>query len=441
MKKALLLPLLAALVLFLTCKKDSSGPVSITPPPSEGTPEPTPVGTAIGPPTSTTIGPSGGTASSSDGQLSVSIPAGVLNTDTTITVQAITNNALGGFGTAYRLGPDGMHFSTPVTLRFSYPGDSVQVPELLGIAYQDTDHIWYSVPDYSVDSLTRTVSASINHFSDWSDFERVWISPTNISISVNQVMNLQLSELPDEGEASQPHPIYRITDDQVAWSASAGTISRVASDPLFNSAAALFRAPSAVPAGNPVRVTAAVNRRFTYHGTIVPTNRTTFLSYITITNGTYRFHVEIYYDDPHYQAGPDSVLWHLTDTCGVDLLVNQTLVSADNETNHDSHITPASQTSPSGCAMTWIPTGPGIMNLMSVYGTVDTMGYVLLTLLHRAYQEEFQWSCPGEPTYTGGGGPAAGEPPDLAFPTFFQGNSYFNYRGLDPTVSFRVTRQ
>lgn len=431
MKKAFGLILLL-LAFFVTCKKNDSNPTSSTPPTTNGTPEPTAIGTPVGPATSTTIGAAGGTATSYDGKMSVIVPAGVLVSDTTVSVQAITNNSPGGLGTAYRLGPSGMHFSSPISLQFSYPTDSVQIPELLGVAFQDTDNIWYSMPDYSVDSLTHTVAASISHFSDWTDFERVRIIPRQATLWVNQTLPLELLELPNEG--TQPQPIYRVTNDQVAWSASAGTISR---DPQpVGDIGAIYRAPAAIPAGNPVRVSATVNRRFTYHGTIIPTNRTTFFSYVTITDSSASYHVDVYYSNPNYMVA--TLPFHLVDSCSFDVLVNRTIVSVSNTTNHEPGLTPASATTPGGCTITWLPGGPGPMNIRSILGNVDTSNHVNLQFFQTAIAEEFQYACPGDPPITLGGNPTAGEPGGLSFDANATGRFYIQ---VSDVVDAWVTRR
>src|SRR5215467_14553380 len=56
----------------------------------------TPVGTPVGNATSKVIGPSGGTVTTDDGIISLVFPANAVSTNTTITIQPITNNCPGG---------------------------------------------------------------------------------------------------------------------------------------------------------------------------------------------------------------------------------------------------------------------------------------------------------------------------------------------------------
>lgn len=67
---------------------------------------------------SATIGAAGGTVTSTDGTLSVAIPAGALTTATNITVTATNPTTPGFVGTAYDIGPTGTTFATPITLTF-----------------------------------------------------------------------------------------------------------------------------------------------------------------------------------------------------------------------------------------------------------------------------------------------------------------------------------
>jgi hypothetical protein len=300
-----------------------------------------------------------------------------------------------------------MHFSSPVTLQFSYSSDSVQLPELVGVAYQDTDNTWYSMPDYSVDSISHTVSATIGHFSDWTDFERVRIHPSQATLWVNQTLYLELAEWDCSEGGNQPQQLYRVTNDQVTWSASAGTISGQ-TYPLPGVFPATFRAPASIPAGNPVRVSATVNHRFTYHGTIVPTNRTVFFSYVTITDSSASYHVELYFNNPNYMVA--TLAFTLSDTCGFDVTVGRRSSYISNITNHQPGVTPTSAQA-GECTLTWVPGGPGPMNVTSWTVSLDASGYVNVGLIHNAYEESFRFTCPGEPPILYGGTPLAGGDP------------------------------
>jgi hypothetical protein len=78
-----------------------------------------------------------------------------------------------GNGKAYRLEPSGIEFQKPLELLFHYdpgePEDSTEI--LMGIAMQDDKGQWYGLNEVSLDTVAKTISGNINHFSTWAPFE------------------------------------------------------------------------------------------------------------------------------------------------------------------------------------------------------------------------------------------------------------------------------
>jgi len=136
----------------------------------------------------TNIGPEGGVISSADGRVNISIPEGALTTETTIEVMPISNTNPAGNGLAYRITPHGIQFQKPVSISFSYAGESGQkrMPQLQGIAYQDEQGIWKSLSNGIVDTVAKTVTVSTAHFSDWSEFETMKLIPENPILATGQ---------------------------------------------------------------------------------------------------------------------------------------------------------------------------------------------------------------------------------------------------------------
>lgn len=131
----------------------------------------TPIGTPVGTPVTQTIGPSGGLVVSDDGLLLLNIPAGALSTNTDITIQPVTNETPYGIGNSYHLMPDGTKFSKPAMLTFVYTDEDVNGchPYSLFIAYQDSLNEWKAdVKNRFVDTISKTMSLEIKHFSIWS---------------------------------------------------------------------------------------------------------------------------------------------------------------------------------------------------------------------------------------------------------------------------------
>ena len=120
-------------------------------------------------PTTQMVGPSGGAVSSSDGNLAVSIPAGALPADVTITTEAAAAPAAGAVGTVYEIGPTGTQFAMPVTLTLHYDTtalsgaseSSLRVATFAGGA-------WQLLPGAVVDTQAKTVSGVTTHLSPYA---------------------------------------------------------------------------------------------------------------------------------------------------------------------------------------------------------------------------------------------------------------------------------
>ena len=147
----------------------------------------TAVGVATGGAASATIGAAGGSVSSPDGKLVLTIPAGALAADTLIGIQPLTNQAPGKIGAAYRLTPDGQTFLQPVTLRFTYTDNDLlgTAAEFLGAAFQTADGHWQWLGAATVDTTAKTVSVGSTHFTDISLVKGLQIRPASATVPVN----------------------------------------------------------------------------------------------------------------------------------------------------------------------------------------------------------------------------------------------------------------
>ena len=136
------------------------------------TPLPTDVGTPIGTSVSAVVGAAGGQLSTADGTLTVEVPAGAFESDRTLAIQEITNKAHGAKGRAFRITPEGLHTTMPMTVRWRYSESDAQGtdPQALRIAYQDAARIWHVYREPAHDASARTLSVPTTHFSDgrWS---------------------------------------------------------------------------------------------------------------------------------------------------------------------------------------------------------------------------------------------------------------------------------
>lgn len=146
---------LAALALLVAACSDKSA-----------YPQPSRFGSPTGASKDLVIGPAGGSLSSADGLLTLTVPAGAVAANTDFSITAISNTAPGGQGSAYRIGPDGVALLAPVTLTFQVGSIAIAIDQLT-VAYQDGSAYWLRVPT-SRDAVAKTIWTSSTHLSDWA---------------------------------------------------------------------------------------------------------------------------------------------------------------------------------------------------------------------------------------------------------------------------------
>lgn len=229
----------------------------------------TAVGTPVGQPSSQTIDAAGGSIVSPDNRLTVTVPPNAVATATTLTIQPITNQAPGGLGSAYRLGPEGQTFDTPVQISFHYTSQDLAgtVTDALEIAYQNTQDYWQAYKSATLDTAQQTLTVTSSHFSDWSMLAGSQIQPPAASVQVGNTVALTLvfcekvatlDGTPDGLLTSLMAKCASGIDLASDWevnsiaggNASVGTV--VADSGSEDSAT--YTAPAAVPQANPVAV-------------------------------------------------------------------------------------------------------------------------------------------------------------------------------------------
>lgn len=178
--------LFAALSLLISCKKDD-----IKTAPHEEKDEITQAGTEIETAKSASIGPNGGKLISRDGKLEITIPAGALASNTTISVAAISNTSSAAIGLNYRITPH-MDFAKPVTLTFSYAdkADSLASASVTGIGFRDDNGVWKVKKKSRIDQSNKKISVTTDHFSDWAALELVKLSPVYSVIEPSQSVKI-----------------------------------------------------------------------------------------------------------------------------------------------------------------------------------------------------------------------------------------------------------
>jgi hypothetical protein len=235
----------------------------------------------------------GGTLVSTDGSLELIIPPGALSKKTTISIQPITNMFSNGNGPAYRLEPSGIQFQKPVQLVFHYTpeesADSMQL--LMGIAMQDSDGQWCSLRKFTLDTIAKTISGNISHFSDWSKFDALKLTPSSARLKVRKALYLEITGVEpspkDEGDGElvklerKPKSFIWSVNNIRGGSAKVGVLKfqNISNDNQYT-------APSQVPELNPVAVTVKLEGlKWKFNGTTFNTLR--LVSNILIYDNAY----------------------------------------------------------------------------------------------------------------------------------------------------------
>jgi len=217
--------------------------------------------TAAGKPTgeevSQEIGKDGGTIVSDDGRIELIFPQDALRKKKKIKIQAVTNLAANGSGFAYQMEPSGLQFQKPLTLIFHYSENELSgaSAEFKGIAWQDEKGRWQAIPEVSLDTVAKTITTQINHFSSYASFDKITLRPQQARVKVEKSIQMEIHFVisdPDAGLALPPTiPNPQWTVNSIPFGNSfVGTIK-----PLTTNNAT-YTAPAGLPDDNPVAVAA-----------------------------------------------------------------------------------------------------------------------------------------------------------------------------------------
>lgn len=388
----------------------------------------TPVGTPVGNATSKVIGPSGGTVTTDDGIISLVFPANAVSSNTTITIQPITNNCPGGNLLAYRFGPNGTKFSQPVSLQIHYP-DSVlysTIPELMGVAVQDSAGFWKRTINFSNDTTHRTISATIKHFTDYSMMELINITPTQAFARVNDKVTLVIqaydSEDPETaGTADDFAADIKASKAPIEWAVNGtvggnSTVGTIANAPVV-ARTAIYTAPASIPSSNPVTVTAtASNLNIKYNGHTF--NKLIAYSHVTISGG--RYTVRITFNEPNINGLGGVWSWSDEGSFNVDI-TGSTTAHVNSIANKDATYNLVSNNTTCTATLSNNPIGP--INILSqnhaLINPATNTVYIIWddALSTNTYIADPQLtvSCPGQQPYTQGGGLGPCFPAQLQF--------------------------
>lgn len=418
MKKIMLLFSTITLLLVLPgCKKLVESLVPTIPNDSVPTvATPTDVGIPTGAVVSQTIGKTGGSIVSADGNVELIFPANALDSNTNISVQAITNNAPNGVGSAYRFLPEGIRFLQPVILKVHYTADDLAatLPDLMGIAFQDLTGIWYRVNNFTNDTINKIVSAPIKHFTDYTHFDVLRILPPTKTLQINKSQDLHVDVIEtSDNELAQLNgdevaPLIKTASKNVIWSVN-GTVNGNSTFGTVSGTAlnTTFKAPAKAPKQNPVAVSAQIDIQFTVEGKTF--NKTSLVTYIKIIEGA-KFRLELTVTEPE-------VLLTYTDESNMVVLVNPDgSVAVSDINNFAPTSTPLSYTD-GGCTFSWVPDAIGEMNITTATGTTRGTDPILtLEFTHSGTLfPTFRTDCDDGTSETKPGFPILGFPTSVTF--------------------------
>lgn len=188
----------------------------------------TEIGTAVGGGTNKNIGPEGGTLTSPDGKLTVTVPKNAVAESVLFSIQPITNTMENAIGNGFRLEPSGKTFATPLQISVRYDEKDLEgtVPEALSLAYQDQNGAWHAQTSSKVDEAARTLSVSTTHFSDWLFLRTVGISPAKATVLVGETVYIKVDSCPDRDPLQKyniwkyvfGHDCRKVSTNNSTWS-------------------------------------------------------------------------------------------------------------------------------------------------------------------------------------------------------------------------------
>jgi hypothetical protein len=219
-------------------------------------------GNPIAQPVSKEIGAAGGSLESADGKLTLQIPAGAVTSTHMFSIQPIDNTLPGSPGRSFRLLPEAIEFSKPVTISYTLEESELKksAAEAMYLAYQKKDGYYYLASNTTVDLTNRKLSVQSTHFSDWVIAELFHLTADTNQVATGGKAQLKLqwymgsllNQLTGD-QALGDLQDYNGYVSQVSWRLAAGSGS-IKADGIH----CTYTAPGQIPAVNPALVSVSV---------------------------------------------------------------------------------------------------------------------------------------------------------------------------------------
>lgn len=215
-------------------------------------PDPVAHGTLIaGTAVQKTIGAAGGTISVPNSTISVVIPAGAVDSETSFSIQEVTNTlGVNGLGKSYRLLPENVQFKQDVEIAFKYTDAMLdgKFEDLLFMAYQDAKGYWRVPRNTVLDKANKTLKVKTRHFSDWSGYCSATLIAKKNRLAANEETILEgsyyfLSNDPENPNDDLLAPDEKADNEHIEeWKVVAGSGTLT---PKANGTA-IFKAPATI---------------------------------------------------------------------------------------------------------------------------------------------------------------------------------------------------
>jgi hypothetical protein len=197
------------------------------------------------------IGKDGGSISSSDGVVTLIFPEDALSKKTNISIQPVENMAPNGNGKGYKMEPSGIIFNKLATIIFNYANEDTanNAQALMGIAMQDETGKWYKLNKTVTDTVAKTITGSIKHFSVYVNFSQAKISPKYARVKVNKSIRLKIvGAFTEDTDNDEVIPL-KIEYPKMNWKVNGiekgnSTIGFISAS---TNGSAIFKAPEKVP--------------------------------------------------------------------------------------------------------------------------------------------------------------------------------------------------
>jgi hypothetical protein len=347
----------------------------------------TAIGTPIGIPVTKTIGAAGGTIISADGRAELDIPAGALSSDLAITIQPITNECPGGLGAAYDFQPNGTKFSTPATLVFHYADSDVNGtdPDLLYYATQDSTRAWDVDIEKDVDTVAKTISFDIDHFSGKGFLPGLTINPAGGKLDYQQsetgtlILQQYLKDDQLAGSTQSGDDDYlpalkvsqSIPKQNASWTVIGGSQNGTVKG---SGNQVTYTAPANITKERTIQVSVTVTKNIgnkSRFGAITDIKQKTIFISLNLHPPVLSFSVQI----DVTLTGTSEVyndLYHDGATLQVDIKGDS--VTLSKIVNQAPTVTPPYASGGDGTAAKWIPDSIGITNITGIFraGAIDT---------------------------------------------------------------------